>query len=76
MPNGILLQLLILQIKERALFNALGIAIAELERITMLEGDHALTTKTLEEIYSISIGASAKLSSLISDKEGLTETLH
>jgi len=74
--NDILLQLLISQIKEKALLNALGIAIAELDRITMLEGDHALTTKTLEEIYSISIGASAALSSLIDVGSKSEETLH
>ena len=76
MPNDILLQLLISQVKERALVNAMNIAVTELDRIVSLEGDHTLTIEALEKILEISIGTQALISTLIDDDTELTETLH
>ncbi len=76
MPDDILLKLLISQVREEALFNALDVAIAELERTLLLDGDHELTIDTLEKIYDISMGASAVIASLIYDESELDETVH
>ena len=76
MPDDILLKLLISQVREEALFNALDVAIAELERTLLLDGDHELTVDTLEKIYDISMGASAVIASLVYEESELEETVH
>ena len=76
MPDDVLLQLLISQVREEALSNALEVAIAELERTLLLSGDHELTVDTLEKIFEISMGASTVIASLVYDETELEETVH
>jgi len=76
MTENILRQLLILQINEHALFNALNIAIKELNRIMDTEGDHTRTEEALREIVKLNMATRSLISNLVDGNTEPNEILH